>query len=109
MLCHFEMDGVPCEKTSPASISKGRTNARGLELSVPTVAPLFAVLSFGQIYSLDSRVSRPGAQRGGGWRVGGKGNIRVCRGRVRGTKEGWGHGVWIWGEGQAGGLRNGFL
>ena len=38
-------------------------------MSVPTIAPLFAVLSFGQLYSLGIRVSRPGAQRGdgGGW------------------------------------------
>ena len=40
-------------------------------MSVPTIAPLSAVLSFGQLYSLGSRVSRPGAQRGDGWRVGG--------------------------------------
>ena len=54
----------------------------------------------------EAEVSRPGAQWVEG---GGKGNIRVCRGWVRGPKEGWGHGVCTWGEGRAGRLRNGLL
>lgn len=43
-------------------------------MSVPTIAPLFAVLSFGQLCSLGSRVSRPGAQL----RLSEFGRIRCC-------------------------------
>lgn len=49
---HFEVYGVPCGKTESVSTFKGRLNDKVLELSVLTVALLFAFLSTGQIYSL---------------------------------------------------------
>lgn len=84
-------------------------------MSVPTIAPLFAVLSFGRLYSLGIRVSRPGAQRGdgGGWE-GTSEWVGAGPGRGVDIPRG-GMGTWsaymgrAWGQGSTEGLRNGLL
>lgn len=64
-----------------------------LSCQFSSVAPLFAILTVVPIYSLGSRVSRPGTQGSGGE----KGTPEwVGAWSKKGTEEGWVHGVCIW-------------